>query len=73
MSAGMERVNSYRILTVNTLLPWLHLTESIRYEFTLSIPALISCVLVSVLCGFLSCELPYRLYTKPDIGVRRVD
>ena len=59
--------------TVNTLLPWLHLTESIRYEFTLSIPARISCVLVSVLCGFLSCELPYRLYTKPDIGVRRVD
>ena len=59
--------------TVNTLLPWLHITESIRYEFTLSLPALIACVLVSVLCGFLSCELPYRLYTKPDIGVRRVD
>ena len=59
--------------TVNTLLPWLHITESIRYEFTLSLPALIACVLVSVLCGYLSCELPYRLYTKPDIGVRRVD
>jgi hypothetical protein len=59
--------------TVNTLLPWLHLTESIRYEFTLSLPALIACVLVSVLCGYLSCELPYHLYTKPDIGVRRVD
>ena len=59
--------------TVNTLLPWLHLTESFRYEFRLSLPALIACVLVSVLCGFLSCELPYRLFTKPDIGVRRVD
>lgn len=59
--------------TVNTLLPMLHVTESIRYEFNLSIPALIACVLISVLCGFLSCELPYRLFTKPDIGVRRVD
>ena len=59
--------------TVNTLLPWLHITESIRYEFHLSVPALIACVLVSVLCGFLSCELPYRIFTKPDIGVRRVD
>ena len=58
---------------VNTLLPWLHITESIHYDFHLSVPALIACVLVSVLCGFLSCELPYRLYTKPDIGVRRVD
>lgn len=59
--------------TVGTLLPWLHLTESLHYEFRLSVPALIACVLVSALCGFLSCELPYRLYTKPDIGVRRVD
>lgn len=59
--------------TVGTLLPWLHLTESLHYEFRLSLPALIACVLVSALCGFLSCELPYRLYTKPDIGVRRVD
>ena len=59
--------------TVGTLLPWLHLTESLHYEFGLSLPALIACVLVSALCGFLSCELPYRLYTKPDIGVRRVD
>ena len=59
--------------TVNTLLPWLHLTESIRYEFTLSYPALIACVLVSVLCGYMSCELPYHLYTKPDIGNRRVE
>ena len=58
---------------INTLLPWLHITESIRYEYTLSLPALIACVLVSVLCGFLSCELPYRMFTKPDIGVRRVD
>ena len=58
---------------VNTLLPWLHITESVHYEFSLSVPALIACVVISVVCGFLSCELPYRLFTKPDIGVRRVD
>jgi ABC-type antimicrobial peptide transport system permease subunit len=59
--------------TVNTLLPKLHLIESIHYEYRLSIPALIACVLVSVLCGYLSCELPYRMFTKKDIGVRGVD
>ena len=58
---------------VNTLLPWLHITESVHYEFSLSLPALIACVVISVVCGFLSCELPYRMFTKPDIGVRRVD
>ena len=58
--------------TVNTLLPWLNITESVRYEFHLSVPALIACVLVSVLCGFMSCEIPYHLFTKPDIGRRRV-
>ena len=58
---------------VNTLLPWLHITESVRYEFRLSVPALIACVVISAVCGFLSCELPYRMFTKPDIGVRRVD
>ena len=59
--------------SVTTLLPWLNITESIYCEFSLSVPALIACVAVSVLCGFLSCELPYRMYTKKDIGVRGVD
>ena len=59
--------------SVTTLLPWLNITESIYCEFSLSVPALIACVAVSGLCGFLSCELPYRMFTKPDIGVRRVD
>ena len=58
---------------VSTLLPWLHIIESVYSEFRLSVPALIACVVVSVLCGFLSCELPYRMFTKKDIGVRRVD
>jgi ABC-type antimicrobial peptide transport system permease subunit len=35
--------------TVTTLLPKLHITESIRYEFRLSLPALIACVLICVL------------------------
>ncbi len=52
--------------TVNTLLPKMHLTESLHYRFELSVPALIACVLVSVLCGYLSCELPYRLYARRD-------
>ena len=59
--------------TLNTLLPWLHITQSIRYEFQISLPALIACVVISVLCGYMSCELPYHLFTKPDIGTRRVE
>ena len=58
---------------VNTLLPWLHVTESVRYEFKMSLSALIACVAVSALCGFLSCELPYRMFTKKDVDARRVD
>lgn len=65
---------NYLVYTfVNTLLPKFFMTESVHYEFALSWPALVLCVVVSVLCGFLSCELPYRLFTKPDVGTRRVD
>lgn len=49
---------------VNTLLPKLHITESVRYEFRLSLPALAASVVISVLCGFLSCEWPYRMFKK---------
>ncbi len=74
ITIGVSLLCNYLVFfCVNTLLPKLHIIESVRYEFALSLPALIACVLVSVLCGFLSCELPYRLFTKPDIGVRRVD
>lgn len=52
---------------VNTFLPKMHLVESVHYGFSLSLPALIACVLISVFCGFLSCELSYRLFTKQDI------
>ncbi len=50
--------------TVNTLLPKLHLTESVSYPFTFSLPALVACVLISVLCGYFSCEVPYRLLMR---------
>ena len=71
---GVSLLCNYAVFfIVNTLLPKLHITESVRYEFRLSIPALIACVVISAVCGFLSCELPYRMFTKPDIGVRRVD
>ncbi len=52
--------------TVNTLIPQFFRTESVHYDFTLSLPALIACVLISVLCGYLSCEVPYRLYARRD-------
>ena len=74
ITIGVSLLCNYLVFfCVNTFLPWLHITESVRYEFRLSLPALIACVVISAVCGFLSCELPYRMFTKPDIGVRRVD
>ncbi len=58
---------------VNTLLPTLHLIESRHYTFGLSWPALIVCVLVSVLCGYLSCEFAYRLYARRDAQSDTID
>ncbi len=52
--------------TVNTFIPKFFRTESLHYDFSLSLPALVACVAVSVLCGFLSCEIPYRLYARRD-------
>ena len=49
-------------LLLNTLLPKFGLVENVAYPFEMSLPALLSCFAVSVLCGFLSCELPYRLW-----------
>lgn len=49
---------------VNTFLPKLGLIESVHYDLTFSLPALIACVIISAVCGFLSCEIPYRIHTK---------
>lgn len=51
-------------LLLNTLLPKYGIIENVYYEFEMSPPALIACLLVSVLCGFLSCEVPYRLFKR---------
>ena len=51
-------------MLLNTLLPKFGLIENVYYAFELSWPALLGCLVVSVACGFLSCELPYRLFLK---------
>lgn len=51
-------------MMLNTLLPKFGIIENVYYPFELSLPALIGCLLVSVICGFMSCELPYRLFLK---------
>ena len=33
-----------------------------RYEFYMSIPALISCILISMACGYLSSTIPFLMY-----------
>lgn len=53
-------------LLINTLLPKFGIIESVGYAFELSWPALWACLLVSVLCGFLSCEVPYRLFRRNE-------
>ena len=56
---------------VTVLLPKMHLTEAVSYDYALSLPALAACVAVSVICGFLSCEIPYRLIRKGKYTQRR--
>lgn len=55
-------VNGVVHILINTLLPKFGLIENVGYDYQLSIPALISCIVVSVLCGWLSCEVPYRIF-----------
>ncbi len=45
----------------NNVLVKYGMTSGTRYEFYVSIPALITCVVVSVLCGFLSSYIPYSI------------
>ncbi len=64
-TVGLACLCNYVVhFTVTTLLPKLHLAPGIHYDFSLSLPALAACVVVSVLCGFLSCEIPYRLLLR---------
>lgn len=56
--------NSLVHLLINTLLPKFGLIENVYYAFEMSLPALVLCLVASVACGFLSCELPYRLFGR---------
>ncbi len=59
----------YAVVTV--LLPKLHITEAVSYDYRLSLPALLACIAVSVICGFMSCEIPYRLIRRQSYIQRR--
>lgn len=49
-------------LFCNRLMSSLGIGAGTRYEFYISIPALISCVLISIACAYLSSTLPYVMY-----------
>ena len=49
-------------LFCNRLMSSLGLGDGTRYEFYISIPALISCVLISMACAYLSSTIPFLLY-----------
>lgn len=49
-------------LFCNRLMASLGLGDGTRYEFYISIPALISCVLISIACAYLSSTIPFLLY-----------
>ena len=49
-------------LFCNRLMSSLGLGEGTRYEFYISVPALISCILISMACGYLSSTIPFLMY-----------
>ena len=49
-------------LFCNRLMSSLGLGDGTRYEFYISVPALISCVLISMACAYLSSTIPFLLY-----------
>jgi ABC-type lipoprotein release transport system permease subunit len=46
--------------TMNEWIVYLGFGSGVRYEMRVSVPALILCLIVSALCGFISSYLPYR-------------
>jgi len=56
--------NGIVFIMMNTILPQFGLIESVKYRYELSLPALIASVVVSVVCGFLSCLIPYLFFKK---------
>ena len=55
-------------LCIAVLLPMLHLTDAFPYAYSLSIPALLLCVGISLVCGFLSCVIPGWLLRRRGKG-----
>ena len=55
-------------LCIAVLLPKLHLTDAFPYAYSLSIPALLLCVGISLVCGFLSCVIPGWLLRRRGKG-----
>lgn len=49
-------------LFCNRLMSSLGIGAGTRYEFYMSIPALLSCILISMACGYLSSTIPFLLY-----------
>ena len=61
LSSGCNAVIHFLL---NTLLPKFGLAENVGYVYELSVPALIASALISMVCGFMSCEIPYRLFKR---------
>ncbi len=59
-------INAAIHTTLNNIIPRFFDVQNTYYRFSLSLPALIACVAASVLCGFLSSEIPYRLFVRRD-------
>ena len=55
-------------LCIAVLLPKLHPTDAFPYAYSLSIPALLLCVGISLVCGFLSCVIPGWLLRRRGKG-----
>ncbi|MBE6585845.1 MAG: FtsX-like permease family protein [Ruminococcaceae bacterium] len=51
-------------MLLNTLLPKFGIIENVYYAFEISWPAFALCLVISVLCGFLSCEVPYVMFRQ---------
>ena len=49
-------------LFCNRLMSSLGIGDGTRYEFYISVPALISCILISMVCGYLSSTIPFLMY-----------
>ena len=57
-------------LFCNRLMSALGFGSGTRYAFYMSVPALVCCIAISMLCGFLSAVVPYLVYRQKKIKER---